>query len=119
MYGGKCRVVEGYLRKSIAPASDEDTRGKAFDIPLPWTNGCLVEVVDVEEQAALRRGVQPKVGQMGVTTDLRLNARRRCCGQVFGHHDRGSSEESERGHAHPRMPNRNEVWQTRRLLLFQ
>ena len=45
-----------------------------LDIPFPGTSECLVEVVHIEDLPALGRGKDTEVAQMGITTELRLDA---------------------------------------------
>ena len=57
--------------EAVVAAGDLDARGQALDVPLPRPGVTLVEVVEAEEQVALRRPEDPEV---------RRGARRRTAG---------------------------------------
>src|SRR5829696_3744022 len=54
-------------RRYEGAARHNDTRGEAFDVPLPGPRQGLVEVVEVEEQGAFRGSVHAEVQEVGVT----------------------------------------------------
>src|SRR5215203_1018384 len=60
--------------EAVVAAGHHEARGEALDIPLPGSRQGLVEVVEVEEQGALRGGVRPEVQQVGVAAQLGLDA---------------------------------------------
>ena len=60
--------------EAVGAGRHNEARGKAFDVPLPRSLKGLVEVVEVEEQGALRGGVSPKVRKVGVAAQLSLDA---------------------------------------------
>ena len=45
----------------------------------------FVEVIQVEDEVALRRGVESKISQMRIATDHWLNARARHTIEILGH----------------------------------
>ena len=60
--------------KPLPRAGHDEARGEALDVPLPGAGQRLVEVVDVEEQAALGGGEDPEVRQVRVTAQLHAEA---------------------------------------------
>jgi hypothetical protein len=54
----------------VVPRGDLQARGQALDIPFPRRGMGLVEVVDVEDQAALRGCEYSEVAQVGVAAGL-------------------------------------------------
>ena len=63
----------------MSRAGDLQARRQALDVPLPRPGQGLVEVVDVEHQAALRGGEHPEVGQVGIAAGLDDAARSAAC----------------------------------------
>ena len=80
--GSHCRAValhgrQGCLtvllpREPVVPSCHHEARGQPLDIPFEWAGQCLVEVVDVEDQATFRRCVSAEVGQVRITAQLGL-----------------------------------------------
>jgi hypothetical protein len=58
-------AAEAVLRARLA-ASEDDAGGEALDIPLEWAADGLVEVVDVEDEAAVGGGEGPEVADVRV-----------------------------------------------------
>ena len=69
----------------------------------------LVEVVDVEDERALRGGEGAEVGQVGVAAELDAQPGGRCGRQVRGHRQRGTAIEGERRDQHPAVTHRDEL----------
>ena len=59
----------------VRAAGDDDAGGQALDVPLPGGREGLVEVVDVEDLVALRRGEGAEVREVGVAAGLDGQAR--------------------------------------------
>src|SRR5215203_3983605 len=95
--------------KPVVAARHHEARGEALDVPLPWPGQGLVEVVEVEEQGALGRGIQPEVREVGVAAQLRLDATLRRACEVVGHDDGRPTHERERGGHHTRVPDWQKV----------
>src|SRR5215211_4312111 len=95
--------------EAVFSASDHEARGEAFDVPLPRPGQGLVEVVEVEEQGALRGGIRPKVQKVGVAAKLSLDAGLRGASEVLGHDDGRPPHEGERRSHHARVPDRDEL----------
>ena len=58
--------------KLVVARGNEDADGQALDVPLPRTGQGLVEVVDVEDEAALGRCVEAEVREVGVAATLHI-----------------------------------------------
>ena len=88
-------------RRAVLPAGDPDARDQPAQVPLPAAGVGLVEVVEVEDQITLGRGVEPEVAQVRVAAHHRRDARGREFRHVLGHHDRGAAQEpvGRGGHA--------------------
>ena len=52
------------------PRHQDDTDEETFDIPLKRSRSRLIKVVDVEDQAALGRGIEAEVQQVGIAAEL-------------------------------------------------
>src|SRR5215212_9456454 len=92
----------------VAPRHPEAC-GEAFYVPLPRPVQGLVEVVEVEEQGALRGGVRTEVQEVGVAAELGLDAGLRGAREIVGHDDGRSPQERERGGHHTRVADRQEL----------
>ena len=68
-------VREGGLGAAVLPSGDPHARHEPAQVPLPRARVRLVEVVEVEDEVALGRGVEAEVAQVGVTADDRSDAR--------------------------------------------
>ena len=95
--------------EAAVAARDGEARDEPLDVPLERARQRLVEVVDAEDEAPIRRGERAEVGQVGVAAELDLAARARRVGQVRGHLRRGPAEEGERRHQHPPVAERHEL----------
>ena len=56
-------------------AGDDETRRETLEVELEWPRERFVEVVDVEEQVALRRGEQSEIRHVCVAAELDRDAR--------------------------------------------
>ena len=65
-----CDPLGGLAVESVAACRNHETRGQSLHVPFERPRIGFVEVVDVERQFALGRGVQPEIGQMRVATQL-------------------------------------------------
>ncbi len=75
------RVASVVFAEAIVAAGEHEARGETLHVPLPRTRQRLVEVVDVEDDAPLRRGEGAEVQQMAVTASLNAQAARGCGGR--------------------------------------
>ncbi len=91
------------------PPGDGEARGEPHHVPLPGPRQRLVEVVDVEEQLAIRGGEGAEVGEVGVAAELHGEAAARGARQVRRHHRRGAAVEGERRGEHPPVAERDEL----------
>ena len=102
MYGGAIALeedargvsAEARLRARLAPGKQE-TGGEALDVPLEWAADGLVEVVDVEDEAAIGRGEGTEVADVGVAAELGVDAGVGAEGEIAGHDGHRSAKESE------------------------
>ena len=99
------------LRGGVLPAGDPDARDESAQVPLPGARVRLVEVVQVDDQLALGRGVEAEVAQVRVPADDRRNPGRRQRRHVVGHHDRRAAQEPVWRAHHPSDPDRDQVRQ--------
>ena len=88
---------------------DEKAGGEPLDVPLPRPGQRLVEVVDVEDEATLGRGVEPEVREVRVAAALGPEARARRRRQVGRHHERRAAEERERRGQHAAVADRHQI----------
>ena len=79
----------------------------------------LVEVIDVETQAPLRRREDAEVRQVGITTGLDVDAARGQARQIGGHDQCGAAQEGERRDQHPAVADGHEIRDARLALLDQ
>ncbi len=73
---------------SILPTSHNDAGSQAFQVPLPGTWKCLVEVVDIEDEVAFWHGEEAEVAQVRIPADLHLDTGDGSVRQVPCHHPR-------------------------------
>src|SRR5215217_6671838 len=95
--------------EAVVTAGHHEARGEAFDVPLPGSRQGLVEIVEIEEQGALRGGVRPKVQEVSIAAKLSLDAGLRGASEVVGHDDGRPAHECEQRSHHARVPDRYEV----------
>ena len=88
-----------------------------LDVPLERRRQRLVEVVEIEDGAAIGRREQPEVRQVGIAAALHAQPRRRAARQVGRHDRRGPAIEGERRDDHPPVPDRHELGHPRGVLL--
>ena len=69
---------------------------------------CLVEVIEIDHELALGRGVEAEVAEVGVTADDRRDAGRGQLREVLGVHRRGAAEEGVRRGRHAPDPDGDE-----------
>ena len=69
----------------------------------------LVEVVEVEDEFALRRGEQPEVAEVGVPAQLDAQAGARGAREVLRHQERAAPVERERRDEHAAVADRHEL----------
>ena len=100
-------------------SSDLEARREPLDIPLERAGKRLVEVVQVEDEIALRGGEAAEVREVGVAAELHLEAARRQAREVVRHHRRGAAEEGEGRDEHAAVPDRQELRDARRGLLLE
>ena len=90
----------GLASGAVLLGGDGHAGDEPLDVPLPRRRQRLVEVVDVEDQAPLRRREDAEVGDVRVADGLHAqpgDGRRR---QVGGHHGGGAAQKGERRRRH-------------------
>ena len=100
----RCASLEAEIARG-----DLEARREPLDVPLPGPGQRLVEVVDVEDQLAVGRGVAAEVGEVRVAAELGPEAGRRRGREVGGHHRGRPAVEGERGDQHARVSQRHEL----------
>ena len=105
--------VAGLLRGEVAVApGDLKARREALDVPFPGAGKGLVEVVDVEHQAAIGGGEDAEVRQVGIAAELDLEPGLGSLLEVHRHDRRRAAIERERRGEHPPVADRNELGDT-------
>ena len=85
--GDRC-ITAVCVGERVRTGGKHKRRDEAFDVPFPGRGQCLVEIVDVENQATLWRGKAAEIHQMAVAADLDIDAADRRLGEI-GRHDAG------------------------------
>ena len=93
---------------TVGAAGDLQTGDETLHVPLPRPGCGLIEVVDVEDEPALRGAEDSEVGKVGVTAGLDPQAGVRSRGQVRGHDQCRTPVERERRHQHAAVPDRDQ-----------
>ena len=105
------RVAPVIVAQSVRPRREHERRGEPLDVPLPRRRQCLVEIVDVEDDVALRRREAAEVQQMAIAAGLHAYP---CLGRgrkISRHHAGGAAIEGERRNQHPSIPHRQQFRQ--------
>ena len=79
----------------------------------------LIEIVDIEHQAPLRRGEHPEVRQVRIPAALHVQSRPRRRREVIGHDQRRPAIERKRRDEHPPVADRHELRHPRLRLTLQ
>jgi len=95
--------------EAVVAGRDLEAGSEALDVPLERSRRRLVEVVDVEHQAAVGRGEPPEVGQVGVTAELHLEIGGGRHREIGRHDERRAPVEGERRHQHALVAQRHEL----------
>jgi len=102
-----CRVTTVGIGEPVRTGGQHKRSDEALHIPLPGSRQCLVEIVDIEDQSALRRREPAKVEQMAVAAYLDMNAADRRAGEISRHDACGSTVEGERRRQHATISQRH------------
>ncbi len=76
-------------------AGEHERGGHALQVPLEGAANGFVEVVDVEDEAAVGRGVGAEVAHVGVAAELADDAGGGERGEVGGHHRHSAAKVAE------------------------
>ena len=93
------------------PGRDRAARRQSLDVPLPGPRQRLVEVVDVEGEAAFRGGVGAEVQEVRVAAGLDVETGHRRVREIRRHDDGRAPQESERRLEHPRVAHGHQIRQ--------
>ena len=85
---GDRRIAAVRVGEPVRTGGEHKRGDEPLDVPLPGCRQCLVEIVDVEDEPALRRGKAAEIHQMAVAAHLDMDAAHRRAGQI-GRHDAG------------------------------
>src|SRR5262245_6953120 len=100
------------LRHAIGSGGDKATRGESLHVPFPWPRMRLFEGVGVDDEAALRRRVYPKIGEMTVAAELRQYPGRWRAREIVRHHERSAAQEREWRSVHPPITDGQQLGQS-------
>jgi len=89
--------------------SDYEACREPFEIPFPWSRESLIEIVNVENDPALRRGESSKIHQVAVSAGLHVESCERRVSQILRHNRRSAAEKRKWRLKHPSVPDRQEL----------
>lgn len=113
---GPGRRADPLVGELVVAPGDRHARRQPLEVPLERPGRRLVEVVEVEHEAAIGPVEHPEVGQVGVAAELDAQAAGRDPGQVGGHDRRAAPVEGERRDGHAAVADRHEVRHPGRVL---
>lgn len=106
---GDRRIAAVRIGKPVGTGGEHERGDEPLDIPLPGRGQCLVEVVDVEEKSALRRGEATEIHQMAVAAHLDTDAAHWRFSQIGRHDARGPEVKCERRLQHAAIAQRRQL----------
>ena len=92
--GAHHRFGAFFLVQSVLARGHVDAGHQALQVPLPRADGDLIEIVQVEDDVALRRTVKPEVVDVRIAAHDHLDAGGRGFGEVPRHDARGATQET-------------------------
>ena len=95
--------------EAAVPAGNGEARDQPLDVPFERPRQRLVEVVDAEDHAAVRRRIGAEVHEMGVAAQLGVQAGPSAARQVGRHQGGRAAVERERRHEHPAVADGQEA----------
>src|SRR6516165_10414000 len=98
-----------YLRAQLTAQSRPLRCDKPLDVPLPRSGQGLIEIVDIEDDAAFRRGKSAEVEEVAITARLHRQSGGWRSRQVGGHHTCGPAIEGKGRLEHPAVANGDEL----------
>ena len=117
--GGRDDLAAVLGAEPVAAGGYLHAGGQPLDVPFPRAGRRLIEVVDVEDQAALGGAEDAEVRQVRIPARLHRQPGHRSMGKVAGHRQRRAAVERERGDHHPAPPDRHQLRHPRLGLLLQ
>src|SRR6185437_5360090 len=106
-HGLRRRLRRLAVKEVEMAGGDDDASRQPLDVPLPGSGQSFIEIVDVEEDVALRRGETAEIHKMSVAASLYAKSGGWSRSQI-GRHDRGRAAiEGERRLGHASEANRD------------
>jgi hypothetical protein len=93
-------IAAGGRLLPIFTSRENKTGRHTLQVPFERRRAGLIKVIDVEDEAPVRRGVSTKVAYMGIPADLRKDAGAGQGSEIRSHDRRGSAKETERRNKH-------------------
>jgi hypothetical protein len=106
---GDRRIAAVRIGETVGTSGEHKGGDEPLDVPFPWRRQCLVEIVDVENQPALRGGKTAEIHQMAVAAHLYVDAADRRAGQIGRHDTRGPAVKGEWGLQHAAIAQRHQI----------
>ncbi|MCY1516800.1 hypothetical protein D9M68_514540 [compost metagenome] len=103
------QVVGGVGGMAQMACGHHEAGAQPLQVPLPRTGAGFVEIIEVEQQRALRRGIAAEVAHMGVAADLHGQARVGRAGEIVRLDDRSAAVEGERRFQHAAVAQRDQA----------
>ncbi len=103
------RLAAPVLIRAGLPAREHERGGEPLQVPLPGAVQRLVEVVQIDDQAATRIAVQAEIGRVRVAADLGADPGHGGAGEVVRHEPRRTAQKREGRRRHPADPDRGEL----------
>src|SRR5262249_234266 len=88
-------VATGGRLLAIFASGEHEAGGHALQIPLEGRSAGFIEVIDVEDESAIRRGVSAEVAHVSIAADLRDDAGIGQRSEVGGHDRNSAAKETE------------------------
>ena len=108
-------ILASGFGQAILATGHPDARRESPKVPLPRSWVRFVEVVEIEDQIAFRRGVEPEISQVRITADHGLDAGSWQGRKILGHERGRTTQEGIRGRHHAADPDRDQELHTIRM----
>ena len=112
---GYCGIPTVAVRQPISAGGEHKGGDETLDIPLPWRGQCFVEIINVKDEPALRRGEAAEIHQVRVTAHLDMDVGGRHAGQVRRHDAGRPTVEREGRLQHAPIAQRHQVLLSRHI----
>ncbi len=104
-------IAAAAFAQIVLSCSENHACRKPLYVPLPWSRGGLVEVIDVKHEMPFRRTEAAEIADVTITAGLHAKPGGRSAGEVEGHQSRGAPKEREGRLAHSSVANGKKVGQ--------